>query len=376
MVKNFGFKNIALLTMLGASLLACEAKKNLDDMHDATLEMRDTTKDMSDTTKDMNTTTKDLRDTTQGMSKTTEEMSQTTQRMEQKTHELDAKTAELYDALRQGNAALSRKEFLDQMDRSQEMAKKLSFGVKYFWAYEFQLWSMQGLDNEERREELASAAAREFIMEVHEYAPTEDFISPTTNNNNEKNFLALATTLHEVNDKQRVRINSAGIKPMSMYLLIERALKQKAEMDAGKITVDQLAHSSYDLLGFEKKMFQILQARHNFILTMLVAKASHIDQSLLNKIKLGLFGMSWTLDLSKYNTVEMKEMKKYLGAIFETRDLLAKSGQPIVMDKTIMKIVRNGQVITSKTNIQSRNKIENEIISYIDKLKTDSIQLK
>jgi len=348
MERGLNMKTLLMMACLGSMVSACEMKQNLDEMHKATVQMSDTTKRMEEKTTDLDT----------------------------KTESLDAKTAELYDALRQGNSSLLRKEFLEQLTESKEMAKKLSFGVKYFWAFEFQLWSMQGLDDDHRREELASCAAREFIREVHEYAPTNDFISPTTDDNNEKNFLVLATTLHEVNDKQKTRIDKAGLQRMSMLTLIERALTQKKELQEGKITVEQLAPSSYDLLAFEEKLVQLLQARHNFILTMLVAKASHIDQGWTNKIKLGLLGMKWTLDLSHYNAVEITEMKRYIQAVIDTRAILTRAGYPVVVDSTIMKIVANGQAVKSKSANSLRQKDEAEILQAILGLKTAQVQLK
>ncbi|CAE78762.1 hypothetical protein AB1A81_03730 [Bdellovibrio bacteriovorus] len=348
MLRDSHLKTLLLLACVGGLTSACEMKKNLDDMHKSTVEMNETTKRMEEKTGEL----------------------------DKKSESLDNKTAELYDALRQGNAALLRKEFLQQLNESKEMAKKLSLGVKYFWAYEFQLWSMQGLDNDHRREELASSAAREFIREIHEYAPTEDFISPTSDDNRDMNFLALVTILHEVNDKQKNRVDPKGIEHMSMLSLIERALKQKSDLDAGRISLNDLKASSYDLLAFESKLIQILQARQNFILTMLVAKASNIDKGLKNKVKLGLLGMKWTLDLSKYNDVEVNEMTRYLKAVLDTRKILKDAGHAIEVDDTIQKVLMNGQIAKAKKQADVRAAAEGQIITYIQQVRSASVVTK
>ncbi|WP_374032126.1 hypothetical protein [Bdellovibrio bacteriovorus] len=348
MLRDSHLKTLLMLACVGSLTSACEMKKNLDDMHKSTVEMNETTKRMEEKTGEL----------------------------DKKSESLDNKTAELYDALRQGNAALLRKEFLQQLNESKEMAKKLSLGVKYFWAYEFQLWSMQGLDNDHRREELASSAAREFIREIHEYAPTEDFISPTSDDNRDMNFLALVTTLHEVNDKQKNRVDPKGIEHMSMLSLIERALKQKADLDAGRISLNDLKPSSYDLLAFESKLIQILQARQNFILTMLVAKASNIDKGLKNKVKLGLLGMKWTLDLSKYNDVEVNEMTRYLKAVLDTRKILKDAGHAIEVDDTIQKVLMNGQIAKAKKQADVRAAAEGQILTYIQQVRSASVVTK
>ncbi|XGC81523.1 hypothetical protein ACES2L_03370 [Bdellovibrio bacteriovorus] len=348
MNRGFKLKPLIVLLVLSSLSMACEMKQNLDEMHDATVTMADTT----------------------------ERMEKKTGELDKKSADLDAKTAELYDALRQGNAAILRKEFLEAMSDSQEMPKKLGLAVKYFWSFEFQLWSNQGLDGVERREELAASAAREFIREIHEYASHNDFISPTSSDNKDKNFLALATTLHEVNDKQKNRLKKSEHKLMSMLSLIERALAEGKALKEGALTIDQMTTASRDLLVFEDKLIQILQARHNFILAMLVAKASHVDQDLKAKVLLGLFGTKWSLDLSQYNDIEVAEMKKYLKAVKDTRALLTRNGYKIEADKTIVKIMGNGQVVKSLIKQDSRQKTETELIEMIEAVRADSVELK
>lgn len=355
-------KPFIALALLGGLTTACEMKQNLDEMHKATVTMADTTKDMSKTTKDM--------------SETTQRMEQKTIELDKKTNDLDSKTAELYDALRQGNAAILRKEFLEAMNDAKEMPKKLGMGVKYFWSFEFQLWSMQGLDDQHRREELASSAAREFIREIHEFAPSNDFISPTSNDNNDKNFLALATTLHEVNDKQKNRLSKTDQKLVSMLSLMDRALAEGKALKAGEITNEQLADSSKDLLIFEHKVIQILQARHNFILAMLVAKASKVDQSLKEKVLLGLFGNKWNLDLAQYNDVEIAEMTKYLKGVRDTRAILTRNGYTVEVDKTIAKVMANGQAVKSVTKLAQRQKVEAELLTLVEEIRSAKVELK
>jgi hypothetical protein len=332
MFRKNELKQLCILLAVVGLVSACEMKNNLDDMHDATNEMSDTTK-----------------------------------QMKTRTDGLDNKTAELYDALRQGNASLLRKEFLDAMKASNEMPKKLALGVKYFWAYEFQLWSMDGLDDDARREELAASAAREFIREIHELVPQDDtFISPTSSDNSEKDFLALATTMHEVNDKQKNRVDKLSMQRFSMLFLFERALSEKRLMSEGKMTMNEIHPSSYDLLAFEQKMVQILQARHNFILTMWLAKASNIDKGLWNKINLGLFGSRWDFNMAKFSDVEISEMNKWLKAVSDTRQLLTLNGYEVEVDSTILKVLRNSRINTSKSAVStSRESMETAILENL-----------
>jgi len=336
MSRKTGMKQLCLLLAVVGLLSACEMKSNLDDMHDATNEMSDTTKEMK-----------------------------------KRTDGLDDKTAELYDALRQGNAALLRKEFLDAMKASEEMPKKLSLAVKYFWSYEFQLWSMIGLDDDVRREELAASAAREFIREVHELVPEDDtFISPTSKDGKEKDFLALATAMHEVNDKQKNRVDKLSMQRFSMLYLFERALDEKRAMSEGKITMNELHTSSYDLLAFESKVVQILQARHNFILAMWMAKASSINKAnWWKKLLMGKLGQDWSYDLGKFSDVEISEMKKYLKAVHDTRQVLTRNGYKVIVDETVLTVLRNGQTTKSKSANTVRDAMEIEIMAHLEEFK-------
>lgn len=348
MVWDSGLKSVLALACAVSLLSACDMKSNLDDMHKATNEMKDTTKRMEEKTSDL----------------------------DKKSGALDSKTAELYDALRQGNGALMRKEFLDAMNSSKEMPKKLALGVKYFWAFEFQLWSMQGLDDDARREELESSGAREFIREIQEFVPSDEFIEPTTDDNYKKNFLALAAAMHEINDKQKTRVDPKGLPRVSMLSLFEKALEQNAQLKAGTLTVERLAPSSYDLLSFESKMIQVLQARHNMILAMLVAQASHVNADWKTKVKLGLLGMKWNLDLSKYNDAEIAALKKYTKGIRETRAILTKYGYPVLVDGTLQKILGNGQVVKSAVKIQARQTIESDLAAAFEEIKAAKVEVK
>src|SRR3990167_6840613 len=91
-------KNLLLLLSLSTLLGACEVKKNLNEMHGATVEMNETTKTMNKNTDEMNT----------------------------RTTELKTATGELYDALRQGDSLAARRAALDNLVKIKDPARKLS----------------------------------------------------------------------------------------------------------------------------------------------------------------------------------------------------------------------------------------------------------
>lgn len=390
-----------------AGLCACDVKYKLDDMQSSTNHMDKTTTEMNDNTKDMGkdikglgsdmkdmgkdikdmgSDMKNMKKTTEGMSKntdgmnsnleemkkTTEEMKKITQEVADKSDRLDKKTEELYDSLRQGDAANLRKTFLESMSASVEIPKKLGMATKYFWSFEFQLWSNQGLDDLARREELAASASREFLREVQEYSPEVKFISPTTEDNNEKNFLALATTMHMVNDKQVTRVENTKLEEYSIYHFFEVALKEKSMLDKNQITYSQLSRATTEILFFPERVIQLLQARANFIMAMYIDKGLGIStMGFIKKIAYAM-GKDWTLDLKALNEVEVEKMREYLEGVAKTMRILNSSNIKIQLDKKIYTIFSNCKISNSKNFSAERGQREAELVKYYNEIMKQS----
>lgn len=376
-----------------AGLCACDVKYKLDDMQSSTNHMDKTTTEMNDNTKDMGkdikgmgSDMKDMGKDIKGMKSTTENMdsglgkvANNTEKLVDKTGNLgsdikDMKktTEELYDSLRQGDAANARNTFLDAMNAAVEMPKKLSMATEYFWAFEFQLWSNQGLDDATRREELAASASREFLREVQEYSPEVKFISPTTEDNNEKNFLALATTMHMVNDKQVTRAANAKVEEYSIYHFFEVALKEKSMLDKNQITYSQLSRATTEILFFPERVIQILQARANFIMAMYIDKGLGIStMGFIKKIAYAM-GKDWTLDLKSLNEVEVEKMREYLEGIAKTMRVLNASNIQIQLDKKVYTIFSNCKISSSKSFSAERGQREAELVKYYNEIMKQS----
>lgn len=376
-----------------AGLCACDVKYKLDDMQSSTNHMDKTTTELNDNTKDMGKDIKGLTKTTENMNTGMEKVNNNTEKLVDKTDKLtdntgklvdktdnlgsdikDMKktTEELYDSLRQGDAANLRKTFLDAMNVSVEIPKKLGMATKYFWSFEFQLWSNQGLDDATRREELAASASREFLREVQEYSPEVKFISPTTEDNNEKNFLALATTMHMVNDKQVTRVENTKLEEYSIYHFFEVALKEKSLLDKNQISYSQLSRATTEILFFPERVIQLLQARANFIMAMYIDKGLGIStMGFIKKIGYAM-GKDWTLDLKSLNEVEVEKMREYLEGIAKTMRILNGSNIKIQLDKKIYTIFSNCKISYSKSFSAERGQREAELVKYYNEIMKQS----
>jgi hypothetical protein len=95
-------QNILPLTLVFTTLIACQERKQLKEMHDSTDEMNQTTKGMAHSTENMNGTTKtmskdttEMKNTTKDMSKTTKDMNNTTKEMNTTTKEMAGDTREM-----------------------------------------------------------------------------------------------------------------------------------------------------------------------------------------------------------------------------------------------------------------------------------------
>ncbi len=395
---------VTLLTaMVSMGLMACDTKMKLDEMHSSTVHMDKTTTNMNGNMESMKSTTEDMKNITDNMNKNTDKMSQSTEKMQstmedmkkvtndlsntmdkmknrmdemsdttknvsEKSEKLDKKTEELYDSLRQGDAASLRRQFLESMNASNEIPKKLGMATKYFWAYEFQLWSGQGLDDKLRREELAASASREFLREVQEFSPQVKFIDPASEDNNDKNFLALATTMHMVNDKQVIRAKNINVEEYSLYHFFEVALKENRMLQQNKISYSQLSWATKEILFFPERVVQLLQARQNFIMAMFLDKGLGISQmGLLKKLTYAL-GRDWTLDLKTLNDVEIEKIREYTEGIAKTMRILNENGIKLQIEKKVFTIFSNCKIAVSKSINTERTQKESELVKYFNEI--------
>lgn len=307
-------KTLLLLLSLTALLGACEVKKNLDEMHDSTIEMNRTTKNMSDSTTSLQTATN-----------------------------------ELYDALRQGDSLAARRSALDNLLKATDPARKLSEAAKYFMAFEFQLWSDQGNDKGlEKREQLATLAALEFFKDVQQFIPggTRDpkpfagQILATEKSNLVNSFNALSAVLHYLNPKQETYLRQKKeMIPLSMNKMIEESLLAKPKIESGEKHLSEYPGYVAEVLANESTAIYLLEARYNYLSALFLGRSTNIANDMF--LSAQMIATKWTLDLSNFNFAQVEELDKFLTGALKTKKLLTQIGVKPRTDTLLVHMFQN-----------------------------------
>jgi hypothetical protein len=313
-------KSLLLLLSLTTLLGACDMKNNLDEMHDSTVEMNRTTKEMND-----------------------------------RTTGLETATGELYDALRQGDTLSARRSAFENLVNATDPARKLSEAAKYFMSFEYQLWSDQGQDREiNKREDLATLAAREFFKDVQQFIPggvmaPKPFagqIIPTKKSNLINSLNALSVTTHYLNPKQEAHLKEKkAMTSLSMSKMIEESLFAKAKIESGAKHLTDYPGYVAEVLANESTAIYLLEARYNYLLALFLGRSTNIAYSKLGGAK--IVAMKWTLDLSPFNYAQVEELGMFLTAALKTKNLLILIGIKARTDMLLVRMFNNMKLMTS-----------------------------
>ena len=268
-----------------------------------------------------------------GVTKKLDGMYDSTQHLAKSTDDLSNKQAELYDALRQGNALQARHDILGSLLASQDSGRKISEAAKYFSAFEFQLWSNLGLDTPQRRVDLETVAAREFMRDVQEFIkPGQTEPSPLAQGdptkkieaeaNRQASLNALSVALHLTNPKQDELVGAhPEFKPVTMYLMIQESLRAKPLIDSGAKKLDEFPGYVREVLTFENVARLLVQTRFNFFGAMLLASTSTIREGDHTKLWLPYWAnfqagkmrfMNWNMDIADQGVAALDEDRLFM----------------------------------------------------------------
>lgn len=400
------FVTLALAGALCGS--ACAEKKQLTEMHDATVDMRDTTKELNkgtgelkDTTTQLLRQTLDMKETTTHLADISGQMNGKMDDMSKKTSVVSQLTGELYDASRQGVTLDLRRSALKALLEAQSSGKKIAEAAQYFMSFEYQFWTGFGQDEtEEKRQVLVDDAVSEFFKSVKEFnvGPSTE-INPLAqtslsngggsvaldDDNRVASFNAIAAALHRVNRKQEeMHHKNPKVEVLSMLSLIERGLKAEVELNSGAKTLDTLPPSIKEVLNNKSLAVKLLQARHNFIAAIFLAEVSPVGaQAPTNtlapkwatKMLLYLWStqMGWKANLDRFNVSQLKQFNQYLSAVLATRASLKTLGIEPHVDSKIQKLFQTmNEETTGKgpaKDIGELNAARTELIGLLNELK-------
>lgn len=351
---NIQSQSILALALL-LSLSSCEMKKNLDEMHDATMDMSETTKKMEASTSKMLEVTTAVKDETVSVSAKTTAVGEISAGIAETSRNIEGHTVEMYDDLKQGDSLAARRNGLISLTKATDPSMKISEAAKYFMSFEFQLWSGAGKDTYERREELMVAAAKEFLRDAQEFADANQTeANPTANlGDPNQNLNALSVAMHFVNPKQTETLHKyPAYREITMYSILKDGLAASREIESGKKTARDFPPHVREVLIYERVARLLVQSRYNYYGSMALGKATQIrtnskafkfwtgiELSTVTKVRMAF--RKWNLDFTKLGVTEVEETGKYMEGALKAFDFMRSNGIVPTMNKNLKRIYRN-----------------------------------
>lgn len=379
-------------------VMSCQEKKQLEEMHHSTIEMNHTTHDLLDETKKMGSKMDGMSDSTKSMDSKMDNMNdgmnKTVDRMENMSGKMDGmsnntsemnkemkgmtrdlgKTVEeiervskiadhVVDVSKQAGSLTVRKERLEDLEKATAMQTKLSQASAYIQAFEFEIWSGLGPDtSKEKREHLIFDGLQEFFIDVKAfYNPTKP-IDPSAEpegffaDNKQANFNAIAAAMNKYNRLQDDYAVSNQLPVYTMYTLIKEALTANFERSKGR---DVLVPSFLAPVIINKEIaIRLLQARHNFLLALIVSDLSKISYSFITKIKMLL--TPWHVDLNSFEKERLENLIKWADGSKNTRQLLLSIGEDLEFNSKLKSVCRNmkiNSIVEGKPNSDLAEKL-------------------
>ena len=139
-----------------------------------------------------------------------------------------------------------------------------------------------------------------------------------------------------------------------MLDLIADGLRLEKDVESGKIALKSLKQYQRDVLINRDAAVRLLQARQNFLGSVIINDARATDPNLGNQINfaiagLGLKSRPWTFDMDKLNLAKTAEDTRYLKWANESRDLLRSIGEEVYVDRGLQFLLDG---VTEKTQKQ------------------------
>jgi hypothetical protein len=387
-------KTSTLITVLLTSglLMACQEKKQLNEMHDSTVQMNATTQKMA---ANMEKTVAIMEKTMTALDKSNEQMEKlkvTTDRAAGSSEKVVPLIAESYDLARQGGAHTIRKDLFDSMLKvDMPVDRKLVAAGEYMVAFEFQLWSGLGQDiegkNSKAKDKLSKDAVTEFFNNLATVSrwsgPSNPFARPqytpfgklnwTINAGPEENEMAvfnvMAAALHKTNRKQEGYAEFNQVDPISMFSLIQNALVASLQIRSGEKKIEDFPIYVDELLRSEPLAIRLLQARYNMLGLVLLGRVTSISDSLLEGMKFLYLDKKWTLDLDRMNISQVRFYRMHLTEAQKTRDLLKKIGAEIPVHSKLKAIYSNMTVKNSTAGAAADRALADDKMFFVNSLK-------
>ena len=212
------------------------------------------------------------------------------------------------------------------LQNSKLFSQKLEKAATYFaGGFEFQLWTGEGTDTPELREDLYQAALSQFFGSIQAFMPDDRNTDPLALENQSKlrrDLFALAFMIDTISPFQKAQADKNNFTPVSMLSLIEDTLKNRSDLESGALPVKAYQQV---VLNYSSDAVFILQLRNNFIPTLVLG-------SLSKNLKEGGFmgalmtlwntDITWKAESSSLPSGQIAELAEWMHEANRTRNFL------------------------------------------------------
>lgn len=252
---------------------------------------------------------------------------------------------------RSGSTSESRREALDGIMTNEALAMKITEASKYVKAFEFQLWTGQRYDTVEYLDQLHEDAMEEFFRSLYELNGDKSIamskLSPFKlmgkGKKHSLNIYAISLAMHgihNVQEKVTLSRKNALTGTTSLYGLIQEGLRKAELVEAGKMSLGDLAEYEKTVYDYRDDARALIQVRYNAMLTLSIARLSNIKDSKvkgLMNIYLGL-PRAFKSRFSQLNIGQQFQTNVYLDAAIKVKKYMLEIGMQPELIKPIKKL--------------------------------------
>lgn len=275
-----------------------------------------------------------------GMKKDMEEMHDATIAVKENSDEM-------YSDLRQGDSAAGRRDSWEALLRTATPQDKLVYAAQFVRSFDVQMWSGMGQDTSSIRMQMAQKNAEEFMLMVQslikpnqtEAVPFADKLLNPIWGNRIKSFNAIAAALQEMDPKQ----DRFGRKTerLTFLSMLQTALRASFERRLGQ-SIEKYPAYVKEILEHERVAVLLMQTRMNYSVVLALGKVSDICKGGMDFIKMRFFG--WELDMSEAGIDEINLGIEKLQSAADTFEFMRSAGIVPKVNGPLLKVMSGMKV--------------------------------
>lgn len=260
------------------------------------------------------------------MQNKTDQMAATTQSMSNDSSILKDTSLAMYADIRKSNTFDARKKARDCVTSSAALSDKLGCAKVYFYAFEFQDWKDEGLDDQAKLAKMKDDAVEEFFQFLTiSWGPDSllDTLKPLPPHT--LDLYAYAAAIHEIDPDQLAQAQKKGFKAISLLSIIEDDLRADYRNPGRDPT--KLPWWRYYVEVFHKNAIELMQKRITFMPLLAYAFLNHVEtKSSFSLVYDSLIGSAVTISPDQETTGRLDFIGLILRRALMTRQFLNEIG--------------------------------------------------